>query len=198
MLICAVRLPPATSKLAPPSLPLSPTAHCLPSLLIAALPPLAFPPCAAPHAPSPRRNLTRPLTLKERCHIAWQATLGMAYLHDQSPAVIHFDLKPDNLLVDGEGDHMVVKVADFGLSKHKFHSHVSCRDLRGTLPYMAPELVNNPNMVGRRGWGGQRGDPQGGGGQVGEGRGGGRGAACLCWQGHEGLRLRCEWLRCDC
>lgn len=40
-----------------------------------------------------------------------------------------------------------MKVADFGLSKHKFNSFVSCRDLRGTLPYMAPELVSNPNQV---------------------------------------------------
>ncbi|MEW5301568.1 MAG: hypothetical protein WDW36_004421 [Sanguina aurantia] len=96
------------------------------------------------------RSLPRPLSLKERCHIAWQATLGMAYLHKQSPAVIHFDLKPDNLLVDGEGENLVVKVADFGLSKHKYHSHVSCCDLRGTLPYMAPELLLNPRQVSER------------------------------------------------
>jgi serine/threonine protein kinase len=37
----------------------------------------------------------------------------MAYLHEQSPAVVHFDLKPDNLLVDGEGDSMVIKVRVF-------------------------------------------------------------------------------------
>ncbi|MEW5319144.1 MAG: hypothetical protein WDW38_010313 [Sanguina aurantia] len=96
------------------------------------------------------RSLPRPLSLKERCHIAWQATLGMAYLHKQSPAVVHFDLKPDNLLVDGEGENLVVKVADFGLSKHKYHSHVSCCDLRGTLPYMAPELLLNPRQVSER------------------------------------------------
>ncbi len=74
----------------------------------------------------------------------------MAYLHEQSPAVVHFDLKPDNLLVDGEGDTMVIKVADFGLSKHKLHSHVSCRDLRGTLPYMAYELVSNNGIVSEK------------------------------------------------
>lgn len=32
----------------------------------------------------------------------------------QSPAVIHFDLKPDNLLLAGEGENLLVKVADFG------------------------------------------------------------------------------------
>lgn len=79
-----------------------------------------------------------------------QAALGMAYLHEQAPAVVHFDLKPDNLLVDGEGDSMVIKVADFGLSKHKLSSHVSCRDLRGTLPYMAYELVSNAGNISEK------------------------------------------------
>eukprot|EP00955_Chlamydomonas_euryale_P009369 100385-Chlamydomonas_euryale.AAC.7 len=55
--------------------------------------------------------------------------------------------KPDNLLVDGDSESLHVKVADFGLSKHKFQNFVSCRDLRGTLPYMAPELVSNPNQA---------------------------------------------------
>lgn len=44
-----------------------------------------------------------------------------------------------------------VKVADFGLSKHKLNSYVSsCRDLRGTLPYMAPELVADPERVSEK------------------------------------------------
>lgn len=96
------------------------------------------------------KHATRCLTLKERCQVAVQASRGMAYLHAQNPAVIHFDLKPDNLLVDGEGDTLNVKVADFGLSKHKFSSFVSCKELRGTLPYMAPELITNSNHVSER------------------------------------------------
>lgn len=59
------------------------------------------------------RHATRCLTLKERCQVAVQAARGMSYLHAQNPAVIHFDLKPDNLLVDGDGDTLHVKVADF-------------------------------------------------------------------------------------
>ncbi len=45
-----------------------------------------------------------------------------------------------------------VKVADFGLSKHKLNSTYvsSCRDLRGTLPYMAPELVADPERVSEK------------------------------------------------
>ncbi|GFR41774.1 hypothetical protein Agub_g2533 [Astrephomene gubernaculifera] len=92
----------------------------------------------------------RRLSLRQRAMIALQASLGMAYLHEQSPAVVHFDLKPDNLLVDGEGDSMVIKVADFGLSKHKLSNYVSCRDLRGTLPYMAYELVSNSGNISEK------------------------------------------------
>ena len=39
-------------------------------------------------------------------------------------------------------------MADFGLSKEKRQSYVSgVRDLRGTLPFIAPELVNDPDRV---------------------------------------------------
>lgn len=40
-----------------------------------------------------------------------------------------------------------LQISDFGLAKHKYQSHMTCHDLRGTLPYMAPELVSNPTQV---------------------------------------------------
>jgi serine/threonine protein kinase len=40
------------------------------------------------------------MPLQQRCHLARQAAVGMAYLHERK--IVHFDLKPDNLLVDGE------------------------------------------------------------------------------------------------
>ncbi|GLI67861.1 hypothetical protein VaNZ11_012147, partial [Volvox africanus] len=69
-----------------------------------------------------------------------QVAVGMAYLHSQSPAIVHFDLKPENVLIQGEGENMVAKIADFGLSKRKHGKYVSCPTPRGTLPYMAPEV----------------------------------------------------------
>lgn len=46
-----------------------------------------------------------------------------------------------------------IKVADFGLSRHKAQRGAfvaSCRDLRGTLPYLAPELVADPERVSEK------------------------------------------------
>ena len=48
------------------------------------------------------RSLKLPPTLRERAHMALQAVRGMAFLHSQTPAIIHFDLKPDNLLLEGQ------------------------------------------------------------------------------------------------
>ncbi|KAK9804337.1 hypothetical protein WJX72_008076 [[Myrmecia] bisecta] len=82
------------------------------------------------------------LSKRVRAAIALQAARGMEYLH--SRRVVHFDLKCDNLLCDLR-DLMrpVVKIGDLGLSKKKAATFVS-GNMRGTLPWMAPELF--PSM----------------------------------------------------
>ncbi|EFJ42097.1 hypothetical protein VOLCADRAFT_121569 [Volvox carteri f. nagariensis] len=73
-----------------------------------------------------------------RAAIALQAARGMEYLHGQY--LVHFDLKCDNLLCDlRDPSRPVVKIGDLGLSKKKKDSFVS-GNMRGTLPWMAPEL----------------------------------------------------------
>eukprot|EP00873_Tetraselmis_striata_P014748 jgi/Tetstr1/435012/TSEL_023983.t1 len=101
------------------------------------------------HTP-PGLQLPPVIPLRRRAELALGAVNGMAYLHELR--IVHFDLKPDNLLVDGDLYTATnVKVADFGLSKHKYTSYVSgCKDLRGTLPYMAPELVSDPDHVSEK------------------------------------------------
>ena len=63
---------------------------------------------------------------------------GMEYLHGRH--VVHFDLKCDNLLADlRDPASPAVKIGDMGLSKQKAATFLS-GNMRGTLPWMAPEL----------------------------------------------------------
>ncbi|GAV73501.1 PB1 domain-containing protein/Pkinase_Tyr domain-containing protein [Cephalotus follicularis] len=82
----------------------------------------------------------RYLDRRKRLIIAMDAAFGMEYLHSKN--IVHFDLKCDNLLVNlKDPSRPICKVADFGLSKIKRNTLVS-GGVRGTLPWMAPELLN--------------------------------------------------------
>ncbi|XP_038972579.1 rust resistance kinase Lr10-like [Phoenix dactylifera] len=72
--------------------------------------------------------------------IALGIARGMEYLHRGCDMqILHFDIKPHNILLD---DKFNPKVSDFGLAKlHPMEeSKVSVTAARGTLGYMAPEL----------------------------------------------------------
>ncbi|KAJ4981198.1 hypothetical protein NE237_032035 [Protea cynaroides] len=82
----------------------------------------------------------RYLDRRKRLIIAMDAAFGMEYLHSKN--IVHFDLKCDNLLVNlKDPARPICKVGDFGLSKIKRNTLVS-GGVRGTLPWMAPELLN--------------------------------------------------------
>ncbi|KAK4285664.1 hypothetical protein QN277_002333 [Acacia crassicarpa] len=82
----------------------------------------------------------RYLDRRKRLIIAMDAAFGMEYLHSKN--IVHFDLKCDNLLVNLKDPlRPICKVGDFGLSKIKRNTLVS-GGVRGTLPWMAPELLN--------------------------------------------------------
>ncbi|PAA70936.1 hypothetical protein BOX15_Mlig008437g1 [Macrostomum lignano] len=66
-----------------------------------------------------------------------QLALALRYLHSRN--VVHMDLKPQNILLTG-GDSPKLKIADFGFAHHlKSDSHAD--QVRGSLLYMAPEIV---------------------------------------------------------
>ncbi|CAJ1972274.1 unnamed protein product [Sphenostylis stenocarpa] len=72
---------------------------------------------------------------------------GIAYLHQGCDMqILHFDIKPHNILLDA---NFVPKVSDFGLAKlHAVNDGVvNMTAARGTLGYMAPELFYK-NMGG--------------------------------------------------
>lgn len=68
--------------------------------------------------------------------IAIQLCEVMKYLHDQSPAVLHRDLTPDNLVIDEDRD---LKLIDFGAA-HQFLEGIT-GTLIGKQCYIAPEQL---------------------------------------------------------
>ncbi|KAL3497745.1 hypothetical protein ACH5RR_040477, partial [Cinchona calisaya] len=81
-----------------------------------------------------------PLSWKKAFDIATGVARGIEYLHQGcNMRILHFDIKPHNILLD---ENFIPKVSDFGLAKlYPLHnSVVSLTAIRGTLGYMAPEL----------------------------------------------------------
>ncbi|XP_030439617.2 rust resistance kinase Lr10-like [Syzygium oleosum] len=81
------------------------------------------------------------LDCKEVYKIALGVAKGIEYLHRGCDIqILHFDIKPQNILLDGD---FTPKVSDFGLARlyPTDYNTVSLTTARGTLGYMAPELV---------------------------------------------------------
>ncbi|KAM5551536.1 rust resistance kinase Lr10-like [Rosa sericea] len=77
----------------------------------------------------------------EKLHvIAVQTAKGLAYLHEEcGQKIIHYDIKPENVLLD---ENLNPKVADFGLAKlcNRGSSQMLLTNFRGTAGYAAPEM----------------------------------------------------------
>ncbi|XP_042032473.1 rust resistance kinase Lr10-like [Salvia splendens] len=74
--------------------------------------------------------------------IAVEVARGIEYLHHGCDMqILHFDIKPHNILLD---DKFVPKISDFGLAKlcTANKEAVTLTVARGTIGYVAPELIN--------------------------------------------------------
>ncbi|KAL6118359.1 ripk3 [Pungitius sinensis] len=77
------------------------------------------------------------------CRLAHQVALGINFLHSLSPALLHMDLKPSNVLLDSS---LNAKLTDFGLARlnHSVASTKTCSEECGTIHYMPPEAFDLP------------------------------------------------------
>ncbi|KAL9377415.1 hypothetical protein Peur_028750 [Populus x canadensis] len=81
-----------------------------------------------------------PLSNQKIYEISLGVARGIEYLHEGCDMqILHFDIKPHNILLD---ENFTPKVSDFGLAKlyPTTNSVVSLTMARGTMGYMAPEL----------------------------------------------------------
>ncbi|KAL2545213.1 putative LRR receptor-like serine/threonine-protein kinase [Forsythia ovata] len=84
------------------------------------------------------KQWSRHLTLVERLNIAIDVASALDYLHNHcgSP-LVHCDLKPSNILLDG---NLVAHVGDFGLARFIHEAnHALSQGINGTIGYAAPE-----------------------------------------------------------
>ncbi|XP_031116043.1 PR5-like receptor kinase isoform X2 [Ipomoea triloba] len=82
------------------------------------------------------------LNWQRKFEIAMGVARGIDYLHRGCDIqILHFDIKPHNILLD---ENFIPKISDFGLAKlfPTDKSIVTLTAARGTIGYVAPELIN--------------------------------------------------------
>ncbi|XP_020961950.1 rust resistance kinase Lr10-like isoform X4 [Arachis ipaensis] len=89
---------------------------------------------------SPQESASNSLSCEKLYNISLGVARGIEYLHNGCDIkILHFDIKPHNILLD---ENFNPKVSDFGLARlcPTDKSIVSLTAARGTIGYMAPEL----------------------------------------------------------
>lgn len=85
-------------------------------------------------------NSDKAIGFEKLYEIAVGTAKGISYLHEEcQQRIIHYDIKPGNILLDR---NLNAKVADFGLAKlcNRENTHITLTRGRGTPGYAAPEL----------------------------------------------------------
>jgi LRR receptor-like serine/threonine-protein kinase FLS2 len=96
-----------------------------------------------PHRDDNNGEDTCQLGLKDRLNIAIDVAYAMEYLHhDSFVQVVHCDIKPSNVLLDGD---MLGHVTDFGIARligeSSTNSLTSTLALKGSVGYIAPGMT---------------------------------------------------------
>ncbi|KAK4736688.1 hypothetical protein R3W88_000385 [Solanum pinnatisectum] len=91
---------------------------------------------------TPREGGAELLSWERKFEIALGVARGIEYLHRGCDIqILHFDIKPHNILLD---ENFIPKLSDFSLAKSypTDKSIVTLTAARGTIGYVAPELIN--------------------------------------------------------
>lgn len=97
-----------------------------------------------------------PLLWPDRCRIAMEVAAALQHLHTRTPAIVHRDVKPANVLLD---DNFVAKLGDVGLARlmddmQNGNTHIVRKSvIVGTEHYVDPEY-----LCARRGYLGPKSD----------------------------------------
>lgn len=86
----------------------------------------------------------RKLTELEACKFFQQIISGVDYLHQLG--IVHRDMKPENLLLDHNGQ---IKLVDFGLS-NTFKDNETLTTACGSPCYAAPEMISGDPYHGAK------------------------------------------------
>ena len=78
--------------------------------------------------------------------IVHDVSLGLCYLHNHDPPIVHCDLSPNNVLLTA---HHVAKISDLGVAKViKADSRKTMTKVPGTVDFMPPESLANSPVYG--------------------------------------------------
>ena len=78
--------------------------------------------------------------------IVHDVSLGLCYLHNHDPPIVHRDLSPNNILLTA---HHVAKISDLGVAKViKADSRKTMTKAPGTIDFMSPESIANSPVYG--------------------------------------------------
>ena len=78
--------------------------------------------------------------------IVHDVSLGLCYLHNHDPPIVHRDLSPNNVLLTA---HDVAKISDLGVAKViKADSRKTMTKAPGTIDFMPPEALDNTPEYG--------------------------------------------------
>ncbi|KAG8932393.1 hypothetical protein FRC01_014237 [Tulasnella sp. 417] len=75
-----------------------------------------------------------------RTKLVYDIAKGLEHLHSRNPRIVHGDVKPENVLINNQGDALIT---DFGMATFlgEDHWYTPSHHYGGTMQWMAPEIL---------------------------------------------------------